>query len=208
MADDNQADTRQSELKAVHGAWLRPFVVSPVVAYLLGALLLAGLPLGGYTFRQALFEPFRTPSGSMSPTVLAGDHILVSKFRYGLRLPFLGEIFSWDDPSHDDVVVLEYPEDPRLTYVERIVAVGGDKISVEKHRIILNGQPLELEPAREAEYVDTNCAQMQLQSYTEGNHIVWIGPEHGPFATTKPIVVPDDHYFVMGDNRSNAHDSR
>ena len=94
-------------------------------------------------FRSFLFEPFKIPSGSMIPTLLIGDFIVVNKFAYGLRLPVLNRKFlSIGDPERGDVVVFRYPVDPRVNFIKRTVGLPGDTITYRDKRLFINGEPV------------------------------------------------------------------
>ena len=99
--------------------------------------------VGVFVLRSFLFEPFKIPSGSMVPTLMVGDLILVNKFDYGVRLPVLNKkVIANKDPQRGDVVVFRYPPDPRLDYIKRVVGLPGDEISYQNQKLTLNGQPV------------------------------------------------------------------
>ena len=166
--------------------------------------------------RIFVFEPFKIPSGSMVPTLLIGDHVVVSKYSYGLWLPLVHkEVLDLGDPERGDVIVFRYPKNERLNYIKRVVAIPGDTIEVSWNRVTLNGKEL---PARTAAtgpkltYLDENCYPRTMKHYVED----LMGIEHdfltrslggGTLQQTK-ITIPEDHVFVMGDNRDNSEDSR
>ena len=139
--------------------------------------------------RTFVVQAFKIPSGSMLPTLQIGDHILVNKFVYGVRLPFLdAEIADFGDPSRGDVVVFVYPEDPQKDFIKRVVAVGGDTVEVRDKRLLVNGEAVSDPYATYAEGLDGVPVPTRDQ--------------FGPFA------VPPGEIFVMGDNRDRSYDSR
>ncbi|MCB9742471.1 MAG: signal peptidase I [Alphaproteobacteria bacterium] len=164
--------------------------------------------------RSAIAEPFRIPSGSMVPTLEIGDHILVSKFSYGLRVPFTGvEILPLGEPERGDVVVFKYPPNPELDYIKRIVGVPGDVIEVRDNTLFVNGQEAEKEFVDNFTFVDDACREEDARLYKED----LLGVEHWALNSKTygmrlgdygPFTVPDGEYFAMGDNRDNSADSR
>ena len=164
--------------------------------------------------RTFIFEPFRIPSGSMVPTLLIGDHVVVTKFSYGVWLPFIGkEILDIGDPERGDVIVFRYPRDPSLHYIKRVVGIPGDKISVRNNRVILNGVEQPTLPLGDYPFVDDNCAQHQTRHFAETlsgvEHSILTNPGlGGPLADMPERVIPPKSVFVMGDNRDNSEDSR
>jgi signal peptidase I len=180
-----------------------------------------------FLLRSFLFEPFKIPSGSMVPTLLVGDLILVNKYHYGVRLPVLNrKVVANHEPARGDVVVFRYPPDPRLDYIKRIVGLPGDEIAYLNKKLTVNGQDVATRP--DGEYYDEERLQYKLQ-LTEKlgtvEHRVLVDQrrpatifpelERFPFRdncrySAEGVVckVPQGHYFVMGDNRDNSQDSR
>lgn len=161
--------------------------------------------------RSFLFEPFRIPSGSMLPTLLVGDFILVSKSSYGVRLPVINrKILDTGKPERGDVAVFRYPKDPSLDYIKRIVGLPGDKIGYVNKKLSINGVPISLgEPKPYLAPGDTkpDGAQLRLtEKFDEVGHDILIAPYRT--GVGGEITVPQGHYFVMGDNRDNSNDSR
>ncbi|MDQ7784794.1 MAG: signal peptidase I [Desulfomonilaceae bacterium] len=151
------------------------FVVAVVLAILIRALLI---------------QAFKIPSGSMIPTLLVGDHILVNKLFYGIRVPFTKA--RWPritEPGRGDVIVFVYPEDRSKDFIKRVVAVGGDTIEIRDKTVFINGEP-------------THNPKVQFSSN------VTLPGDISPRDNMPPVKVPEGHLFVMGDNRDYSHDSR
>ncbi|MDY0374957.1 MAG: signal peptidase I [Desulfobacterium sp.] len=142
--------------------------------------------------RTFLIQAFKIPSGSMKNTLLIGDHILVNKFTYGVKIPFTDgkTLISLSDPEPRDIVVFKYPEDPKKDFIKRVIGVAGDTIEIKDKKLYVNGNLQEDEPY--AIYKDPK-----------------IIPGHFTVRDNfGPITVPENSLFVMGDNRDNSHDSR
>lgn len=182
--------------------------------------------LAVFVLRSFLVEPFKIPSGSMIPTLLVGDFILVNKFTYGIRLPVINKkIVEFKSPQRGDVVVFRYPPDPSLDYIKRVVGLPGDQVIYRNKKLIINGQ--EVEQKKAEDYLDP-ARLYYTPRFSEAlgkvQHSILVDPEAPGFV--QPIVrfphsdnchynsegvscrVPDGHYFVMGDNRDNSQDSR
>ena len=158
--------------------------------------------------RSFLFEPFRIPSDSMMPTLLDGDFIFVNKFTYGLRLPVVNtEIVDLGAPQRGDVVVFRLPSDPSTNYIKRLVGLPGDHILVSDKRVYVNGdlQPVELNGAFQP-MNSTPLAEIAFEQLGDVRHRVLYIDERP--SVDYEGVVPDGHYFFMGDNRDNSRDSR
>lgn len=164
--------------------------------------------------RTFIFEPYRIPSGSMVPTLLIGDHVLVSKFAYGIWIPWTRiELLDLGDPQRGDVIVFRYPRNPSLTYIKRVIGIPGDKIRVRDNRVILNGVEQPTTPTGSFAFVDDECRDIPSQEYQEDlsgvKHDILTSTTGGTFlADTREITVPPKNVFVMGDNRDHSEDSR
>lgn len=161
--------------------------------------------------RSFIAEPFRIPSGSMMPTLLHGDFILVNKFSYGLRLPVLhNKVWANGLPLRGDVIVFRYPDNPSQDYIKRVIGLPGDTIEYRNKSVFVNGVAIEqidqgtfVGQGRDSAMSGARVKQEQLFSVT---HQLLI--DNSRYASNNEWQVPDRHYFVMGDNRDNSNDSR
>ena len=181
-----------------------------------------------FLLRSFLFEPFKIPSGSMIPTLLVGDLILVNKFHYGVRLPVINKkIIANHDPERGDVMVFRYPRDTSVDYIKRVVGVPGDEVSYRGQQLYVNGKPAPTEPL--PEYYDEDSLRYTprfKETFGAAAHEILVNPKLQPFygadeqrafafrencvynAEGITCKVPAGHYFMMGDNRDNSQDSR
>lgn len=140
--------------------------------------------------RTYLVQAFKIPSGSMEDTLAIGDHLLVSKFMYGTKIPFSDKrVLTVRDPRRGDVIVFEYPEDPSKDFIKRVVGVPGDVVEGKDKHVTVNGKP----------YVNPHEVHKEKEV---------IPKEMNPRDTFGPVTVPADCFFVMGDNRDRSYDSR
>lgn len=164
-----------------------------------------------FLLRSFLVEPFRIPSGSMMPTLLAGDFILVKKYEYGVRLPVINKkIFDVGDPQRGDVVVFRFPKDPSVDYIKRLVAVGGDHVQYDNKVVTVNGKVAGQVPQGRYEGKGTALSAsgslLNREDLLGVQHDILLRP--GAPGQTVDLIVPEGEYFVMGDNRDNSNDSR
>ncbi len=140
--------------------------------------------------RTFVVQAFKIPSGSMKPTLLVGDHILVNKFIYGVKIPFVMKtIIPVSEPKRGDIVVFIYPEDRSKDFIKRAIGVGGDTVEIKNKRIFINGAPYH---DNFGVYVDEFVIPGSMQ----------------PRDNYGPVQVPQGTLFVMGDNRDQSYDSR
>lgn len=167
MADNNKKST------------IREYAEAIVIALILALFI-----------RTFVVQAFKIPSGSMIPTLLIGDHILVNKFSYGIKNPFTGETWiSLGSPEQLDVVVFKFPENPSQDFIKRVIGVAGDRIEIKNKKLFVNGKELTIE----------NAIHLDSKNFP--------GPMP-PRDNYGPVTVPPESLFVMGDNRDNSHDSR
>ncbi len=156
--------------------------------------------------RSFLYEPFQIPSGSMLPTLQVGDFILVNKFNYGLRLPVAGtKVVAVGDPQRGDVMVFKFPNNPKLNYIKRVVGLPGDLIVYTNKQLTINGDPMAQELVAQLPPGEPKI-QLLNEQLGEVNHQIYKNINRASGAGQ--WVVPEGHYFVMGDNRDNSNDSR
>ena len=179
--------------------WLRPFLI------LLTVLL---------TIRSVIIDWNHVPTGSMKPSILEGDRILVQKLAYDLRVPFtLRRIAEWSAPSRGDVVVFLSPEDGKRL-VKRVVAVAGDQVEMRRNRLWLNGRPAQyrrIEPGTVNSLSTGERTGYQVVDESiegEDHHMIMTRRWLGGRSSFAPRTIADDEVFVMGDNRDDSSDSR
>lgn len=166
-------------------------------------------------FRSAIADWNQVPSGSMLPTILVGDRIVVDKLAYDLRVPFtLTRLARWSEPARGDVVTFPSPEDEKLL-VKRIVAVPGDVVSLQDNVLSINGERARYTPVAEedldpAPVADTFRYRILRESLLGHERIIMLHESRytSPAGSFGPVTVPDGHYLMLGDNRDNSRDSR
>ncbi len=161
--------------------------------------------------RSFLVEPFRIPSGSMMPTLLDGDFILVNKYVYGLRLPVVNwKVLDLGRPHRGDVIVFRYPVDGKTPFIKRVIGLPGDHVVYQDRTLYINNEKIAVEETGIYEgrgrYVSHTGASVCLEHLDGVDHSILLFPERPP--RNADIIVPPDSYFVMGDNRDNSMDSR
>jgi len=175
----NPSDPKSSQKKETKKSGLRENIEAITIAILLALFI-----------RTFVVQAFKIPSGSMKETLQIGDHILVSKFIYGIKLPFVQKtIIPIKNPKKEDIIVFRYPENPKLDFIKRVVGVEGDVIKVRNKKLYVNDQLVDQEYA----------------IHTDPHIIPAVYNKRDNFG---PVSVPPDALFVMGDNRDNSKDSR
>ena len=164
-------------------------------------------------FRSFLFEPFKIPSGSMIPTLLVGDFIVVNKFSYGIRLPVLNKkVIGIGEPERGDVVVFRYPVDPSVNFIKRAIGLPGDTVTYRDKQLFINGEKVVETPAGRFESKDVKCSTPAADALLFDEQLG--GADHNILLHDRSRsrngqwVVPQGHYFMMGDNRDRSNDSR
>ena len=166
-------------------------------------------------FRSAIADWNQVPSGSMQPTILAGDRIVVDKLAYDLRLPFtLRRLSRWSAPQRGDVITFPSPLDERL-FVKRVIGLPGDVVELRRNRLVVNGSPATYERLSRAEAealpMDVSPSYDVYRETVLGNSrtvMVRRAPIDAAYSSFGPVTVPEDHYLVLGDNRDNSGDFR
>lgn len=180
--------------------------------------------------RSFSYEPFRIPSGSMMPTLLSGDFVLVNKFAYGIRLPVTKtKIIDVGDPERGDVMVFRYPDNPRIDYIKRVIGVPGDKISYSNKTLYINGEPARIKPVSRYKPVGSGIGDLApfrpnsagevphfegVENLAGVEHSVLINPQvpdlspRCSFLRNREVTVPEGQYLMVGDNRDHSWDGR
>ena len=165
-----------------------------------------------FLLRSFLFEPFRIPTGSLEPTLLAGDFILVNKFDYGIRLPVAHtKIIPRGDLKRGDIIVFRYPPNPSVDYIKRLIGLPGDRISYIDKVLYVNGKKIPQQFEKNAvDYGDDGLSwnvEQKQEDFFGVKHSIYQIPTR-PDDDFKDLVVPAGMYFAMGDNRDDSADSR
>ena len=176
--------------------------------------------LAAVILRTVALEPFNIPSGSMIPSLMVGDYLFVSKYSYGyskFSLPWSVPLFSGRIlgglPERGDVAVFELPRDNETDYIKRIIGLPGDRIQVKNGLLHINGKPIKRRKIENFTYLDRYGHKRTLEQYEEVlesgvSYRVLDATPFGSLDDTQVYIVPENHYFAMGDNRDNSMDSR
>ncbi|HSW93859.1 MAG TPA: signal peptidase I [Gammaproteobacteria bacterium] len=165
-----------------------------------------------FLLRSFLYEPFRIPSGSLKPTLLPGDFVLVNKFDYGIRLPVIHQkIVPVHAISRGDIIVFRYPVDPSIDFIKRVIGLPGDKISYINKVLFVNGkqisQTFEKNTTDHDDLGSTWTVVQKQEDLLGVKHAIFQNPDKSD-DDLKEVVVPPGMYFAMGDNRDDSADSR
>ena len=174
--------------------------------------------LAALMIRSFLYEPFSIPSGSMYPNLMVGDYLFVSKYSYGFSkhsLPFSipiipGRIFA-KEPVRGEIIVFKTPEDNKTDYIKRLIGLPGDKVSMKSNKIFINGIEIKQDFLNEEKYKDIDVTRFQESLINKNKYEIYEFKKSSTFINTddfNEIIVPKDHFFVLGDNRDNSQDSR
>ena len=220
---NNAQDLRDVIRKAVEPVLTPPWWIEWTAGFFWVILIV-------FVLRSFVAEPFRIPSGSMEPTLVPQDFILVNKFSYGLRLPvFNSQITEGSAPQRGDVVVFRWPVDERITYIKRIVGLPGDEVTYRNKVLMVNGQVVSTTVlSQDYIYQDQGSSKIldrfeetlgsvSHQIAVDPSRVTYISGAVGMFPNRQncrymidgfTCKVPEGHYFMMGDNRDHSSDSR
>jgi signal peptidase I len=164
--------------------------------------------------RSAFADWVQVPSGSMNPTIVEGDRILINKLVFGLRIPFTTvRITQGSVPARGDIVVFDSPK-TGITLIKRIIGVPGDILEMRRDELFINGKPLRYQATSAATGADMLSSTRRIdhefaeESLPGRPHAIMVSPDREALRDFGPLVVPQDQYFMMGDNRDNSEDSR
>lgn len=167
------------------------------------------LILGLFAFRSSFADQYVIPSGSMQPAIQIGDHVLVNKMAYDLKVPFTDTVIArLREPTRGQIVVFRDPRDPSVTLIKRLIALPGDRVHVRDGFVEVNGQALTAAtPGPHADFLAASAAAKYTEHSGEKTYVVQRTPR-APVRGDQEWVVPPDQYFFLGDNRDNSADSR
>lgn len=170
---DKEIKRRKSKIEKAKRGVFREYVEAAIIAIILALFI-----------RTFIVQAFKIPSESMKPTLLVGDHLLVNKFIYGVKLPFINKtVIPISEPKRGDIIVFIYPVDKEKDFIKRVIGLPGDRVRIADRKVFINGKPI-----HDPYGVYDNDSQRN--------------------ENFGPIIVPDESLFVMGDNRDHSYDSR
>ena len=157
--------------------------------------------------RTFVVQAFKIPSGSMKPTLIIGDHLLVNKFTYGIKIPLIDRfIIQFDNPKRGDIVVFKYPKDESKDFIKRVIGIEGDVVEIKSDILYINGEKIDTEYVSKYIDEDISGADRYEEAFGESKH--YILDQYVNYEDFGPVTVPENSIFVMGDNRDNSQDSR
>ena len=193
-----------SKVRAKQGLSSIPFIIEQSRAFFPVFLLVL-------VIRSFIGQIYHVPTGSLEPTVLPGDYIVVSQYSYGLRLPVLNtKIFNIEQPKRGDIAVFRAPDASGLTLIKRVIGLPGDHVVYRDKVLFINGQEMSQQFISKAEDIEPagNIAVNKMQeSFGNSTHQIYLNP-YGNEINNFDITVPANSYFMMGDNRDDSEDSR
>lgn len=158
--------------------------------------------------RSFLIEPFQIPSGSMIPTLQVGDFIVVNKYTYGVRLPIVNtQVIPVNKPQRGEVAVFFPPHQPDTYFIKRVIGLPGDRISYNNHQLSINGEPVAEQFVAQLPAASPRV-RLVKETIDGREFTAYKNIYPGPYSVQGSWVVPEGHYFMMGDNRDNSLDSR
>ena len=157
--------------------------------------------------RTFIIQAFKIPSGSMKPTLLIGDHLLVNKFIFGIKFPFTDQyIVQFKKPKKGDIIVFKWPRDETKDFIKRVIGIEGDKVEIKLDQLFINGEKIESKKIGTYSDMEISHADKLVENLYGRNHFILdMVKRHENFG---PKIVPKGSVFVMGDNRDNSLDSR
>lgn len=204
MAKKQKSSTKTSDAKHKFKVFFYEWIVTLGVACAVA-----------FFFRTTVASPRHIPTGSMIPTIKVGEFIFVTMYAYDWHIPFTRN--SWvqrKDPEHGEIVVFEYPKDPDKDYIKRVIGVPGDVVEVKDKQVIVNGTPIPREVVSDKSILADltpkyDPERMSLFRETYNGHTYYVAQMNDrPAVDMPPTTVPENSFFVMGDNRDDSLDSR